>query len=220
MDRPMPGPNELDQCLARKGWRRVKPRNRSTARRRRWNGENMKVPPIDLPRELLGDIPLNKEQSYERALGRLAMSASLLHIMIEHFAWRTWSLSPHHGMTLTGDLPAKQLIIKLKKTIKQVFLDEKARKKITDLLDSAEKLNDRRNELLHAIWTIEEGKPSFCYMRKRNNNKDMAPSVEEIDFITDSIYVTASQLIRFEEEQKGNWLSPIGLGLQMMKKRN
>ena len=23
MDRPMPGPHELDRCLARKGWRRV-----------------------------------------------------------------------------------------------------------------------------------------------------------------------------------------------------
>ncbi len=23
MDRPIPGPNELDQCLAQKGWRRV-----------------------------------------------------------------------------------------------------------------------------------------------------------------------------------------------------
>jgi hypothetical protein len=68
-------------------------------------------------KELFKSVDLGDRPNVERAIGRLAMNASLLHLVLERFAWAYWGLSINNGRTLTSDLPVTTLINKLKQTL-------------------------------------------------------------------------------------------------------
>ena len=143
--------------------------------------------------------PRTLARRYERALGRLAIRFSLLHVLLEYFAWETWGLHPEFSHILTKDLPFKQLVGKLRVSIKKLELDNDISRELTQILKKAEAMAEQRNELLHALWVIEEDKPVLCFRRNKKSAASKAPTVEEIDELSNSINETANNLIDFSE---------------------
>ncbi len=125
---------------------------------------------------------------YERGLGKLAVRFSLLHSLLEQIAWDIWGMDPHVASVVTRDLPTKHLVTKLRSTINFLKRTEEDRKKFLSILAKVEKVAERRNEFLHSIWLIEEGKPVSCLTRKRGRlvGPD-APSSQDIEVLNSSI---------------------------------
>lgn len=120
--------------------------------------------------------------SYERALGKLAMRFSLLHVMVEQFSWQAWNLSPSSGAVLTKDLPFTRLVEKLEESSKNVIPRSDDRKKLLSLLKEVKKVARKRNDLLHSMWVITEGEPVWCFNRTRGVLEGLnAPTAEQIN---------------------------------------
>lgn len=54
------------------------------------------------------------EGPYERALGKLSIRFSLLHLTLEQFSWDVWGVYTALASILTKDLPTKHLVEKLR----------------------------------------------------------------------------------------------------------
>ncbi len=138
---------------------------------------------------------------YERALGKLSIRFSLLHSLLEQFGWEIWSMNAHLAPILTRDFPTKQLVKKLRDSSEFVIPKEEELKEFLSILTRAEKAAEKRNEFLHSIWIIKEGKPTLCISRKRGRlvGPD-APSAENIDDLSRSIMNIVADLMRFKGE--------------------
>ena len=133
-----------------------------------------------------------RQEDYERVLGKLSISFSLLHSVVESFAWATWGLHIEFAKLLTKDMQFKHLVGKLSASMNQLELeDEEEAREISRLLKASEKLAEKRNDLLHALWVIEEGKPVLFIKRKEMEAKGEAPTVEEIERLCTDINETA-----------------------------
>lgn len=136
---------------------------------------------------------------YERALGRMSIRFSLLHSLVEEFAWRIWGLNSDVGAILTKDLPTKQLVKKLCDSAKLFFAKEAACKDLIAILKKVEDVAQRRNEFLHSIWVITNAKPIFI-SRKRGRLLDReAPSAEDIDDLSREIMVLVSDFMQIQD---------------------
>jgi len=125
---------------------------------------------------------------HERALGKLAMRFSLLHVALEWFSWKAWNLDPRSGRILTKDLRVTHLAEKLEKTAEYVIPRMDNRKKFLSILKEIKKVAEKRNELLHSIWFIREGEPVWCFSRTRGDLAGTnAPSVEQINELCSAI---------------------------------
>lgn len=153
--------------------------------------------------------PKNLGVRYERALGRLAIRFSLLHSLLENFAWDTWGLHPEFSRILTKDLPFKQLVGKLRASMKELELEDDTNRELKRILNQAEKLAEERNEFLHALWIIEKNKPVLCVRRHKKEADSKAPTVQEIDKLNESIIETANDLIDFS--QRNPLMTPIAI---------
>src|SRR5437016_8535821 len=113
------------------------------------------------PEPTLKDLLSNPLQTqYEEVLGRLAIRFSLLHVILEHFAWTTWGLHQEFTHILTKDLPFGRLIEMLLDSIKELELEDEEhdRDAIIDALKTAKRLAQQRDDLLHALWIIPKGR--------------------------------------------------------------
>jgi hypothetical protein len=124
---------------------------------------------------------------YERALGNLSIRFSLLHSLVEEFAWRIWGLNSDVGAILTKDLPTKQLVKKLRDSAKLFFAKETACKDLIAILNKVEDVAGRRNEFLHSIWVIRNGQPIFISRKRGRLLGREAPSAEDINDLSREI---------------------------------
>lgn len=157
-------------------------------------------------------------EPYERALGKLSIRFSLLHSILEQFGWDLWGMDAHAASILTKDLPTKQLVKKLRDSVRLVNCKEEDRKQFLSILTRVEKVADKRNEFLHSIWIIKEGQPILCFSRKRGElvGPD-APSSEDIGDLSRSIMNIVAEFIAFKDGVP--LISLIGRGLGLEKKR-
>lgn len=175
--------------------------------------------PLDKPLKytgLLGEAFIPEKERYERALGKLAMRASLLHVVIEDIAWKIWGIHPDYRSLITVDLPLKPLIGKLQQTVKISGWKKELRISLKQLLSVSEALYERRNELLHALWVIRDGKPTFCYRRKNKLNY-LAPSVSNIERLATLLGQTSFEIMAFDEEHGHEIQSPTAGAAQLPK---
>lgn len=137
---------------------------------------------------------------YERALGKLSIRFSLLHLMLEEFGWKVWGLDSQVGSILTKDLPTKHLVKKIRDSA-DLFIDKKSvRKEFLAILNRVEKVADRRNEFLHSIWLIRAGEPTLCISRKRGPLLDQeAPSAEDINDLSRIIMNVVTDFMEMED---------------------
>jgi hypothetical protein len=154
-------------------------------------------------------MPKRLSTRYERALGRLAIQFSLLHRVTEAFAWQTWGLHKEFRQILTKDLPFKQLVIKLRASIEELELETDDNTEVMGLLKKVEKQADKRNDLLHALWIVETGKPVVCILRREKEPLSKAPTVKEIDELSQEIGDTASHL--FDFANRNTLMTPIAI---------
>jgi hypothetical protein len=104
---------------------------------------------------------------HEKALGKLAMRFSLLHVVLERFSWEAWNLSPRSGSVLTKDLRVTHLVEKLEASAKDLIPKIDDRKKLLSILKEIERVAKKRNDFLHSLWIIREGEPVRCFSRTR-----------------------------------------------------
>ena len=140
----------------------------------------------------------HSEQAYERALGRLARYFSILHYVLERFSWRIWRLRTEFAHILTKDLPIKQLSEKVRASFKEIELDQKIQNELRLILRKVEKLAQTRNDLLHALWKIEDGKPVEFRTRRDLHSSKTAPTPGMIDDLSESMLNTAMELLDFQ----------------------
>lgn len=96
------------------------------------------------------------EAPYEKALGKLIIRFSLLHVTLEQYSWHLWGIKGRSAL-VTRDLPTTHLVEKLRSTAQSVIPWEKDRKDFLFILKKVERVAIRRNELLHSLWIIREG---------------------------------------------------------------
>ena len=126
------------------------------------------------------------------------MDTSLLHILLERIAWKIWHVHEDHRVTLTGDLPLKQLITKLQKSVKESPWSQDPKRILFKILKDSESIIERRNKLLHALWIIEDGKPVFCY--KRKEGVDTSQSLGTIKQLSFDVSANLVAISKFKEE--------------------
>lgn len=151
---------------------------------------------------MLNSIPLfpNRiEAPYEAALGKLTIRFSWLHFVLEVFGWKLWKLEPGAGMVLTKDLQTKHLIEKLRQSADFAIPKAADLKDFKSILKRVEKAAEKRNELLHSMWSFGSGSISR-FNRKRPTVKVVA-SIDEINHLTRSILATIDELLEFEERE-------------------
>lgn len=152
---------------------------------------------------------------HEKALGKLAMRFSLLHVALEWFSWQAWNLDPRSGRILTKDLRVTHLAEKLEKTAEYVIPRMDNRKKFLSILKEIKKVAEKRNELLHSIWFIREGEPLWCFSRTRGELAGTnAPSVEQINELCSTINNILEDFGRFEEKNPLVGMSLLGMNLE------
>jgi hypothetical protein len=152
---------------------------------------------------------------YEKALGRLSIRFSLLHVTLEQFSWEVWGVEPRFGSIITKDLRTSHLVEKLIASTDLAVVWEKDRKELKSILKKIRRLAEERNELLHSLWIIQNDKPVLCISKKRGRlvGPD-APSVEEINDLTHGSMEILGELMKFEGSRlKG--LFGLGLGLEI-----
>ena len=111
----------------------------------------MTTPKTSRLKKAMVEASLDLERGYERALGRLAISFSLLHYLLERIGWAFWGLHPEFAQILTKDLPIKHLAEKLRASMKEIELDDNVYDKLSRILKKIEQLAEQRNDLLHAL---------------------------------------------------------------------
>lgn len=137
---------------------------------------------------------------YEKALGKLSMRFSLLHLVLEEFSWKVWGLNRQVGAILTKDLPTKHLAEKIRDSTELLIATKEVRNELVTILKSVEKIASRRNEFLHSIWFIHEDKPTLCISRKRGQLVGPeAPSVEDINDLSREIMNLVTEFIEIED---------------------
>ena len=172
------------------------------------------VPSEPSPLERLSDIypQKNVEDDYERVLGKLAMRFSLLHFFLEWYCWTMCGIDHDTGHALTKDLPISHLAEKMTLLLESKIAEEKNRRALKAILEKVRKAATKRNELLHALWFIQEGKPVF-YLRRRSGLPDSpAPSIEEIKRFNLEIGELIVEFLDFKDQSPH--MKPFGLGLQ------
>ena len=151
-------------------------------------------------------------EAYQKALGALAISFSLLHFHLEVFSWDVFGVDHQTGQILTKDLPTKQLVQKLRLCSNHRAIQEKDRKDFHRILKQVETAAEQRNELLHDLWLIHEGQPVFCYKRRGRSGKVPAPSLSDIHSSNRTIQALTVKLIDFKERAPISIPSFIGIG--------
>lgn len=139
-------------------------------------------------------------ESYEKTLGALVINFSLLHYLLEDFSHEVFAISEPTATIVLNDLPLTRLIEKLRECAKHRMLRESDQKEFSAILKRAEKTAKQRNELMHALWIINDGRPVFCY-RRRNKAQSQAPSISEINALTRSILPLLIDLNKFTERE-------------------
>ena len=140
------------------------------------------------------------EGSYEKALGALVIRFSLLTFLLEHFSREVFAISPKTADVLLSNIPLTLLIDKLRACTKHRMLRERDRKVFLDILKRAKEAAEQRNELLHALWIINQGEPVFCY-RRRNKDQSEVPSIDRINKLNRSITSLTIELIEFTQRK-------------------
>jgi len=155
------------------------------------------------------------EGPYERALGKLAMRFSLLHVVLERFSWQAWNLNPSSGSVLTNDLRATHLVEKLEATAKDVIPRIDDRKKLLSILKEIKIVAKRKNDLLHSLWIIREGEPVWCFSRTRGAlvGPD-APSAKQINELCSAIIKVLTDFDLFEENNPLRGKGLLGMALE------
>ena len=143
------------------------------------------------------------EESYQKALGALVIEFSLLTFLLESFSREVFALTALTAKILLNDLPFTGMIRKLRECTAHRIPSKSDQKEFLSILKKAEQAAIKRNELLHALWIINEGEPVFCY-RRRNKEQSDAPSIGEINELTRSTLDLAVALSKF---RKRNTLS-------------
>ena len=156
------------------------------------------------------------EAPYEKALGKLTIRFSLLHITLEQFAWSLWSIKGHLASIITKDLPTTHLVEKLRSSAQWVMLATKDRKDFLSILKKVESVASKRNELLHSLWIIRAGQPIHFFSRKRGSliGAD-APSVEGINQLNGTIAQIIGELMELQERKP--LLGLFGFGLSAIQ---
>lgn len=149
------------------------------------------------------------EAPYEKALGKMTIRFSLLHISLECFAWEAWGLAIRTALVLTKDLPITLLVEKLRSSEEWLIYKEKDREDFRRILDRIESAARKRNELLHSLWFIDGGKPVRCFNRKKAAGGN-ASSVDDINRLSRTITEILADLVAFRERRP---LEQVGLGL-------
>lgn len=155
------------------------------------------------------------EGPYEKALGKLAMRFSLLHVVLERFSWEAWNLSPSSGSVLTKDLRVTHLVEKLEASAKDLIPNIDDRKKLLSILKEIKRVAKKRNDFLHSLWIIREGEPVWCFSRTRGAlvGPD-APSAKQINELCSAIIKVLTDFDRFKENNPLMVKGLLGLGLK------
>lgn len=151
-------------------------------------------------------------EGYSKALGALTINFSFLHFHVEVLSWDIFGVDHSTGRILTKDLPLKQLIAKFRSCMNHRTISDKDRKDIARLLRKIEEVTERRNELMHDLWLIHDGKPAFCYKRRGGGGKVPAPSISDINAFNRSVQGLTVELINFKDNASIRFPSFVGTG--------
>lgn len=136
--------------------------------------------------------------AYQKAIGSVAMNFSLLHFHLEMFSWDVFAVDHQTGRILTTDLPTTKLIEKLQSCCKRRAIPPEQRTQLSRLLTDIEKASTKRNEMLHNLWSIDEGQPAFYYKRRKGEVVHSVPTVSEISEFAGFLEVLLTKLVDFK----------------------
>ena len=158
------------------------------------------------------------EASYEKALGRLAIRFSLLHVSLEQYVWDLWGIKGRLALIITRDLPTSHLVEKLRSSAQLVMPRKKDHTDFLSILKKVESVARQRNDLLHSLWIIREGQPIRCFSRKRGPLVGAdTPSVEGINELSSTIVEIIGELTELQDRKPLAGLFGLGLTTELYK---
>lgn len=169
-------------------------------------------------KKAMKDIPVGKDKNgstraiqeqYESRLGRMAMLFSLMHMILERFAWNTWGIPHEFARILTKDLPIKQLSAKLQSSFKEMEIDKDVSLDLKRLLTRVEKLSEKRNEFMHGLWVMDGHKIVFLPRKSAGDADPTSPSLEDLEALVNSVIELIVELGDFSK--RNMFLGAIGL---------
>jgi hypothetical protein len=144
-------------------------------------------------------LPLRIETPYEVTLGKLTIRFSWLHFVLEVFGWKLWKLEPAAGIVLTKDLQTKHLVEKLRQSAHLAIPKAADLEDFKSILKRVEKVAEKRNELLHSMWSFDSG--SISRINRKRLTVKVVTSIDEINHLNNSITATIEELFNFEKRE-------------------
>jgi hypothetical protein len=100
---------------------------------------------------------------------------------------------------LTRDLQIKHLVKKLRESSTGAIPKDEDRKHFSSILNRVEKAAEKRNDLLHSLWTFQ-GQSVRRLNKKRPHLEDI-PTVHDIDLFNGSLLEIANDLAEFQNSE-------------------
>jgi hypothetical protein len=141
------------------------------------------------PLDLLPKRPL-----IERGVGALVMQLSFVHFLLEINLWSLLGIDQKSGRILTEDLPLASLSQRFLRTVEANNPGPDALKQLKNALKELEKINCRRNRIVHGFWTFPEDGPPEIVPKKGEVISQNAPTYKEIEQL---IHATEQFIIDF-----------------------
>lgn len=170
------------------------------------------------PQPFLGIVDPDYLQAHEAKIGQIATVFSLIHTILERFAWSLWGLTEEFGSILTKDLPIKGLTEKILATLAEIHVEDQTAKRIKTLLKEVNTLAIQRNALMHSMWNFKTNPPTLVGRKKPVSGKPDFSSIEEMTNLVDRMETVAEQLYVFTTENR--LLGALGLATKRKYSRN
>lgn len=154
---------------------------------------------ISSPTELVQQEPL-----IERGIGAIVMRLSLIHFLLEINLWTLLRVSTETGRILTEDLLLSKLAMKFYRAVEAKDPQSGTLKPLKNALKKLEKLNTKRNELVHSFWSFPNDGPPTIFSKKGTIISKKAPTFSEIQSLVYAIEQLIPELVECMARINGN----------------
>lgn len=141
-------------------------------------------------------------EDHLRAIGRITVNFSQLEATLRLIIWSYSGLETQRtGQILTSELSFRKLLVVFESLVYEHWPIEDRLDALKPLMDEGRKLNDRRNQIIHSMWT-SGGSPNEALRTKPRQKKgyQLIPetlTVEQLDFEADRMEKLANDLVDF-----------------------
>lgn len=146
-------------------------------------------------------------QGLVKALGELTLNFSLLHYAVEDLAYKMTGLTFSKGSLIFGQMMFGTLRERAQAIAKDTYPPD-TMATLAPLFVKAKDVNQRRNNLVHALWLTKEGSPIHAFDKHTLNLVATATS-EQVTVLNKEIVELADQFLSFKATYYHEVIEPI-----------